>query len=88
MGMKSLSSQNQLAQEYPGVLEELQAKLDGQVNGVVVDVSVIRGDLIQLSFGDSMQLVLTPGQAVDLMRELRRAIVKTNPRALKQKVKA
>ncbi len=74
----------ELRERYPEVIREMQEKYDN-IKGVVVEITEI-DDIIKLSYGDS-DLYLTPGQAVDLMRELRRAVVKINPKALRQKVK-
>ncbi len=70
--------------KYPDVIKAMQEKYDN-IKGVVVEITEI-DDIIKLSYGDS-DLYLTPGQVVDLMRELRRAVVKVNPKALRQKVK-
>ncbi len=75
----------ELSQMYPKVVKELQEKYDDNIKGVVVEITEI-GGIIKLSF-DNNDLYLTPEQAVDLMRELRRAVVKISPQALRQKVK-
>ena len=70
--------------KYPDVIKAMQEKYDN-IKGVVVEITE-EDDIIKLSYDDS-DLYLTSGQAVDLMRELRRAVVKVNPKALRQKVK-
>ena len=67
---------------YPDVIKEMQEKY-GNVKGVVVEIAET-DDIIKLSYGDS-DLYLTSEQVVDLMRELRRAVVKVNPKALRKK---
>ena len=70
--------------KYPDVIKAMQEKYDN-IKGVVVEITE-EDDIIKLSYGDS-DLYLTSEQTVDLMRELRRAVVKMNPKALRQKVK-
>ncbi len=70
--------------KYPEVIRSMQEKY-GSVKGVTVEITET-DDLIKLSYGNN-DLYLTAEQTVDLMRELRRAVVKVNPKALRQKVK-
>ncbi len=74
----------ELRTKYPEVIRKMQEKYDN-IKGVVVEITEI-DDIIKLSYDDH-DLYLTAGQTVDLMRELRRAVVKVNPKALRQKVK-
>lgn len=67
---------------YPEVIKEMQEKY-GNVKGVIVEITET-DDIVKLSYGGS-DLYLTSEQAVDLMRELRRAVVKVNPSALRKK---
>ena len=74
----------ELRERYPEVIRSMQEKY-GSVKGVTVEITET-DDLIKLSYGNN-DLYMTAEQTVDLMRELRRAVVKINPKALKQKVK-
>ncbi len=67
--------------QYPEVIEEMKEKYVG-IEGVSVEITEINNH-IKLSYADN-DLYITPEQAVDLMRELRRAVVKTNPKALRK----
>ncbi len=69
---------------YPEVIRAMQEKY-ANVKGVVVEITET-DDIIKLSYGDS-DLYLTSEQVVDLMRELKRAVVKINPKALRKKTK-
>ncbi len=69
---------------YPDVIEEMKKKYNDIV-GVKVEIKQ-EIDAIKLSFGEN-DLYMTPNQAVDLMRELRRAVVKLDPKALRTKVR-
>ena len=75
---------NDVALKYPDVIKAMQEKYDN-IQGVTVEIAET-DDAIKLSY-DNNDLYMTPEQAVDLMRELRRAVVKVNPKALREKKK-
>ena len=72
---------NDLILQYPDVLAEMKEKY-GDVEGVTVELEEMNSH-IKLSWG-TVELYVTTSQAVDLMRELRRAVVKINPKALRK----
>jgi len=58
---------------------------DKNIQGVLVEITEI-GEEIKLSIGEN-DLYMTPEQVVNLMKELRRAVVKIKPKALRDKGK-
>ncbi len=82
--MQDLTYEDRLIQNYDHVLKSLQEKYPG-IEGVKVDVSPsLEGANITLTIGDR-PLFMTPEQAVDLIQQLRRAVVKVKPKALRNK---
>ena len=74
-----------IEKSYPKVIREMQEKYKN-IQGVLVEITEL-GNHIKLSIG-SNDLYLTPEQTVDLMHELRRAVVKIDPKALRKKKRA
>lgn len=81
--MQKLTYQNSDPQDFSGILDELRTRpgLEG-LQGVDVDVSTMAGHII-LKNGIS-ETLMTPSQAAALMKNLRRAIVETDPKALRE----
>ena len=75
---------DEISKTYTGIIRKMQEKHEN-LKGVLVEVSEV-GEEIKLTI-DSNDLYLTPEQAVDLMKELRRAVVKVKPKALRDKGK-
>ena len=67
---------------YPGVIRQMKETYDN-VQGVIVEIEIVN-DLIKLNYGSNC-LYLTSDQTVDLMRELRRAVLKVDPKSLRKK---
>ena len=63
------------------VLENSQKKL---LEETTVDVSIIEGNIIQIAVHD-VRLMVSAEQAAELLKEIRRAIVKINPKVLRNK---
>jgi hypothetical protein len=78
--MEELKFQDQPVKQYAELIDKLKETHPGIV-GVSVDVSVDGGDVI-LSLGN-IKLWLQPAQVVDLIKQLRRAVVKINPKLLR-----
>ena len=85
--MKDLYRQGEALKQYaPEIRKMIEDATEQIINDTTVDVSIVEGNLIQLSIGD-VRLIATPEQVVDLMQEMRRAVVKTKPKALRSKFK-
>ena len=63
------------------VLENSQKKV---LEETTVDVSIIEGNIIQIAVHD-VRLMVSAEQAAELLKEIRRAIVKINPKVLRNK---
>ncbi len=80
--MQELTRDEQLIKNYVQVVDGLRKKYPG-IEGVKVDISESEGEIL-LSIGEH-KFYMTPEQAVDLMKEIRRAVVKVKPKALHRK---
>jgi len=78
--MEELKFQDKPVKQYAELVDKLK-KEHPDIVGVSVDVSV-DGDDVKLSIGNNA-LWLKPEQAVDLIKQLRRAVVKIKPRLLR-----
>lgn len=81
--MQNLTYEQLHQKNYDAVVEGLQEKYP-EIRGVTVDVTPVDIDEIKLTIGDH-RVHFTPEQCVDLMQELRRAVVKVKPAALRPK---
>lgn len=85
--MQELTFEGKLGITYESIIEDLKKEHpDIDFIGESVDVSTDFESVV-LSIGTNRKLYMTPEQAVDLMNNLRRAIVKTKPKALRIKGK-
>ncbi|OGC95335.1 MAG: hypothetical protein A2W25_05310 [candidate division Zixibacteria bacterium RBG_16_53_22] len=80
--MQEIKYQDQTVKQYADVVKALKEK-HPDIVGVTVDIST--DDMareVELSVGTTV-VFMTPEQAVDLMQQLRRAVVRVKPKALR-----
>lgn len=78
--MQNLTYEQLHQKNYDAVVDELREKFP-EIKGVTVDVTPVDAGEIALTIGDH-RVHFTPEQCVDLMQQLRRAVVKVKPAAL------
>jgi len=81
--MQNLTYEQLHQRNYDAVVDSLREKFP-DIQGVTVDVTPVDADEIKLTIGEH-RVHMTPEQCVDLMNELRRAVVKVKPAALRPK---
>lgn len=81
--MQELTYQQMHEIGYDDVVNALREKIPG-IQGVTVDVTPVDAGEIRLTIGEH-RLHMTPEQCVDLMQQLRRAVVKVKAVALRPK---
>jgi hypothetical protein len=83
--MQELTYEDMHQQNYDAIVKCLQ-EAHPEIKGVTVDVTPVDADEIKLTVGEH-RVHMTPEQCVDLMAQLRRAVVKVKPAALHPKRK-
>jgi hypothetical protein len=78
--MEELKFQDKPVKQYAELMDKLKTA-HPDIVGVSVDVSIDGGD-VKLSIGNNI-LWLKPEQTVDLIKQLRRAVVKIKPKLLR-----
>jgi len=83
--MQNLTYEQLHLKKYDSVVDFLREKYP-DIQGITVDVTPIDASEIKITIGEQ-RVHMTPEQCVDLMQELRRAVVMVKPAALRPKKK-
>ncbi len=79
--MQEMTVDQKPVHQYDDIVNKLK-EAHPELIGTTVDISVTDDKMVSITILKT-QVFMTPEQAVDLMKELRRAVVRTKPRALK-----